>query len=199
MTQGHSLHQQLWNGWDDGGATRSASAAVTTVDVAVSPVTDVADVPGDSGSAGVRMTAESIENIQRAPAGTRFFCMASDDGETHCAASRGPQALEASEQSKLRGVVVDPIAPGRAGTGHQQVAKLAGMKFDEATARVGYVEGEGLGLSVTKHDDCRRSYSFTSAFNIKVTPNGSRTLPSDVADPMKEELEASFPPCRLRP
>lgn len=159
---------------------------------AVEPAPAVGGLPGQ-----IQMTMESVENVQRAPAGTRFYCVADPQGKTHCAASAANQALGPEQRSRLAGQEVEPLRPDHRGTGHQQVARRAGIAFDEATARVGFVEGEGYGLSLTKHNDCERSYTFTSAFNCKVTPHGGRTLTSQQAQHFEQHLEASFPPCAL--
>lgn len=151
--------------------------------------------PDDDDGLYVNLTPESRDNIQRAPAGTRFFCVADTEGTTHCAASRARDALSDSQKSTLGGDLLEPIAPSYAGTGHQQVARAAGIGFDEATARVGYVDGDGYGLSIEKVNDCQRNYSFRSAFNRKCSPEGGREMPAEFAERFERGIENAFPAC----
>ncbi|MEO1269037.1 MAG: hypothetical protein AAFX99_13130 [Myxococcota bacterium] len=155
--------------------------------------------PPQTGLQTAHLTEESRDNIDRAPDGTRFYCVSTEEGTVHCAASRGTRNLEPHEQSSLGGQLVDPIAPSFQGTGHQQVARRAGLEFDDATARVGYVDGEGYGLSITKVDACQRDYTWTSAFNRKACPQGSRILPQEMAQTIQAGVEASFPACPCDP
>lgn len=155
--------------------------------------------PAATDDDGLRMgiTEESRENIQRAPVGTRFFCVADTEGTTHCAVSQYRNGLDDSQKSSLGGVALEPIVHGYGGTGHQQVARAAGIDFDEATARVGYVDGEGYGMSIEKVSECERNYSFRSAFNRTSNPEGSRELPGELAERFEEAIEQAFPACGL--
>lgn len=141
------------------------------------------------------MTDESRDNITRAPDGTSFYCVTEPNGRTHCAASTNMGDLAPEERSRLGGAEVAPITPDGRGTGHQQVARRVGVEFDEASARVGYVEGEGYGSSLHKRDACNRDYTFRSAFNAKTNPYGSRQMPTPMAQRFEAGMEAAFPPC----
>lgn len=145
----------------------------------------------------VTLTAESRDNIQRAPSGARFFCVADTEGTTHCAVSRCRLDLSDAQKSSLGGERLEPIAPGFAGTGHQQVARAAGIAFDEETARVGYVDGDGFGLSIEKLSDCERHYSFRSAFNRGSSPDGGREMPAELAERFERGIERAFPTCGI--
>lgn len=138
--------------------------------------------------ARVELTEESAENVRRAPVGTGFFCVTEPGGRTHCAASA---ALGEGERSRLGGQEVGAVHPGWAGTGHQQVARLAGVRFAEETARQGFVEGEGYGSSLWKGEEGRR-YGFRSAFNSKVSADGDRELPEVLARRFEAGMEASL-------
>jgi hypothetical protein len=144
----------------------------------------------------IHLTDESLNNVQKTPPGTRFYCMISPQGDAHCAASKGPTPLPPSAHSHLNGQPVAPLEPNGLGTGHQQVARAVGIPFDEQSARVGYVEGEGFGFSLQKNDDCDRAYTFESAFNEKL---GDRTLPQPLSDQLHQQVEAAFPPCPVPP
>ncbi|MBH25816.1 MAG: hypothetical protein CMH57_15525 [Myxococcales bacterium] len=189
--EGLSLHQAL--------LTRRSNLPPGASPLAHAPPEPQEDPDPAWPLASARITTESRENIERAPEGTRFYCVASEGGDVHCAASRGQGDLPSEARSTLAGQSVEPISPSYLGTGHQQVARLAGLTFDEATARVGYVDGEGYGLSIEKVDACERRYTWRSAFNCKVSPDGSRTLPDPIAHVIQSGVESSFPPCPCEP
>lgn len=111
-------------------------------------------------------------------------------------ASRNQNLTEDHQKSTIKGEVIEPIRHGAQGrSGHQQVAMKAGMSFDQASARVGYVNGEGYGISIEKHDDCHRSYTYTSAFNCKATPHGGRTMTEEMAEHFHHSIENAFVGC----
>jgi hypothetical protein len=178
--------------------TRRPATTATTPPPAQTPPAQTPPAPTDPNAfpAHVALTPESLDNVQRAPDGTRFYCMVSPVGEAHCAASQGPTPLPQTARSQIKGQPLPPLAPDGRGTGHQQVARAAGIPFDEASARVGYVEGEGFGFSLSKIDDCDRDYAFESAFNEKL---GDRTLPKPLSDQLQQQVESAFPPCDLTP
>ncbi len=158
---------------------------------------------GDAGEAGsgdglpgeVRLTEESRQNIERAPEGTRFYCMLTEAGDAHCAAGQGA-ALSEDQKSRIGGVPIEPPSPGWGGTGHQQLARRVGLAFDEETAAVGVVHGdEGYGISVEKISPCQRDYAFNSAFNLKTNDEGSRTLPESFQRRIRQGLEGALPAC----
>lgn len=147
----------------------------------------------------VALTDESRANVQRAPTGTRFYCMVSPQGDAHCAASKSRAPLPDDARSNLNNQAIDPLEPNHLGTGHQQVARAVGIPFDEQSARVGYVEGDGFGFSIEKKSDCDRAYTFESAFNEKL---GDRVLPEPISQQLQQQVEAAFPTCpvnRQRP
>ena len=145
----------------------------------------------------VSLTDESLGNVARAPNSSSFYCVVEPEGDAHCAVARGADPLEDHERSQIKGQPLEPLYPSRQGTGHQQVARAAGLDFDEATARVGYVDGEGYGFSLYKEDDCHRDYGFRSAFNSKTNPDGSRMLAPERRARLRQQVEAAFPPCDL--
>ncbi len=142
---------------------------------------------------GVALTAESRANLERAPDGTWFYCMIAPGGAVHCAASAARDELRPSQWSRIGGTPIPPIAVDYAKTGHQQLAERARIDFDKDTARIGFVEGEGLGLSIEQLDPNTRRYTFSSAFNAKVDPEGGKNIPSDLATGIQRSIEASLP------
>ena len=204
MSEVQVFHHSLWGriSRDDAVQTASspsqASPVTAAVTASVAPVSAGEEpLPDADDGLEIALTAESRDNIQRAPVGTRFYCVADTEGTTHCAASRSRVALQDAERSALAGQSLEPIAPGYAGTGHQQVARAAGIAFDEQTARVGYVDGEGYGLSIEKLGECQRSYSFRSAFNRTCSPDGGREMPVALAERFERGIENAFPACHI--
>lgn len=141
---------------------------------------------------GVVLTAESRANLDRAPDGTRFYCMIAPGGAVHCAASAASTELQPEQWSRIEGRALPPITVDFAGTGHQQVADRARIAFDKETARIGFVEGEGLGLSIERVSPDTRRYTFRSSFNAKVDPEGGKSMPSDLAADIRGSIEASL-------
>ena len=144
----------------------------------------------------VRLSDEARQNIERAPEGTRFFCMLDDQGRAHCAAGSGVE-LGDHQMSRVKGQAIAPIAPTwEEGTGHQQLARKIGLGFNEETAYQGYVEDdEGYGISIEKIGEDERAYKYNSAFNLKTNDDYSRTLPESFQERIHTGIEAALSVC----
>lgn len=144
----------------------------------------------------ITLTPESQGNVVRAPDDAWLYCMADKQGQAHCALSAASSLTSPDQRSTIRGQTLEPIrVSAQHGTGHQQVARHAGIPFDEASARVGYVNGEGVGFSLHKRSDCERDVYCTSAFNRAFDPHGGRRLPDPLCRKVKTHIDRHFPAC----